>query len=302
MTKKLLNIALFLTIGLFALSCSNKWTYYTPTDADGKKVDGVSWAAESVTYAMTSDNAPIVVNINRAVANDEVTIDYQFTDLTGEDVFVGNTSGSVTFAKGEYQKSINVTYNYDLLAPGVDYIFNMIITNTSQSTPVAITTFEGVGKKLLEYEDYMDAAYDQYAVVDLNKMAFDYIDGAIIPVTDTPKLQKAKGTEDYYKLKFFNTVELEFQNMNTGSAATAIKVAKFTGYNEPLIVTSTAIQWNVVIDGDTYAFDYRFTYLSLSVTSKEIKSGDYIRQGGWLRKNGAYYYNSYNTYQWIDFV
>lgn len=311
--KRILNIGLLLIAVAFIASCSNKYTIYHPSGED------VSFNSDAVLGLANADQTPITVSIYRGLANSSISIPLSFKSYTIEEqtvynpeteqdetveVEVPNTcfalqTAQVALDVNEFSKDLQVTYDYSQLVPGVDYYFE-ISFDENIAGPAGFNTVVGNIKMKLEYEDYKNCSYDESAYVNLDKMAFDYITGPLVTeMADIPVvLQRAKGTTDYYKLICFGDMELEFQTVGG-----KLVIVKYDGYNDRVAtLNATYVIFSVTIGADTYNFSYYPSRITVSTTTdgKEIPTGAYFTFNGWIRKNGTYWPNSYNTYHWIN--
>ena len=247
--KRIINISLLFVLGaLFVSSCSNKIAIFHPYN------DNVSWEAENVTGPLTDANV-VPVKLVRGIANSELQVPYTFTDNSSSSAFGGNRTGSVTFAVGEYEKVINVEYEYTALTAGEVYSFTFAFDEDQIGHNVAAyTSYTYNGMMSLEYDEtipgnvyeleyyryrlYNSAAYGGYTA---------YVDGSLWNCTDSPKIIRAKGTQDYYLLKAFHG-QLEFRCVPPED----FYVDQYTGYNDHLTVwssNSNYYRWDFNING-----------------------------------------------------
>ena len=277
---------------LLVTSCASKWPEYKVVNED------VSWEAEGNTFSLDADQTPIVVNVVRGVATEAVSVPVTLTDDYG--VYTISAS-KVDFAAGEYRKSITLTYDYSTLTPGTEYTFTLALPE-SMAGAGCYFEYAGNGMMQLEYEDYLDIDYEVFWYVNLSAMAFTYRIGSVDEYLDatTAYLQKAKNTENYYKLVLFDeTAKVEFKN----NGDETISVAKYTGYNEPITVNTSSgrFVFTASAGGHTYTFTMRIANCGVYGGSEPlIHADEEIELEGWIQRDGSYYPNSYNTYQ--DFL
>ena len=287
--KYILGLALSV---LLVTSCASKWPYYTVTN------DDVTFEISGNTYSLNADETPIVIKIQRGVANEAVSIPLTLVDDYG----IYNLSTSkVDFAAGEYVKTVTLSYTYTGLIPGTEYTFTLKFPE-SQAGAGCFYEFDGNGMMQLEYEDYKTVEYEVFWYVDLSAMAFTYRVGSLNDDCDATdvKLMRAKNTKNYYKFCVFgvggNFTELEFKNNGDES----ISVAKYAGYNENVTVNTSTNRavYNASVAGSTYSFTTRVANCGVYGSGNvEIQSGDEIEMEGWIQRDGSYWPNSYNTYR-----
>ena len=289
MNMKLIKYGFGLLLSVLLVSCASKWPYYTVTNED------VSWESEGVGFGMDEAETPVVVTLQRGVANEALEVPITLVDEYG--VYSISTS-KVSFAAGEYQKDIIVSYDYSALVPGTEYIFQLKF-NENLAGPGSFSTYEGNGKMLLQYEDYTIGWYSGRWQVNAAATAFEWIDGPIIDDLDddTWILQRAKGTTAYYKMILYDKcAELEFKNPGDGSWV----FDKYAGYNDFVSKWSGGqADWTFVHKGTTWLFQTRQSRCEVSCSGEELQNGDYIELEGWTAKNGSWQGGGYNMY--IDY-
>ena len=291
MNMKLIKYGFGLLLSvLLVTSCASKWPTYTVTNED------VSWETDALGFGMDEAETPVVVQIQRGVANEALEVPISLKDEYG--VYTLSAS-KVNFAAGEYVKTITLTYDYSKLTPGVEYIFELSF-NDALAGAGSYSTCEGNGKMLLQYEDYMTGWYSGRWEVDLSIMAFAWVDGPIITDLDddTWILQRAKGTKAYYKMILWDELaEIEIKNPGDGS----LVFDKYSGYNDFVSKWSGGqFDWSFTHKGNAYVFQTRASRCEISCSGEELKSGDYIELEGWTAKNGSWLGGGYNMYQDFD--
>ena len=175
MNMKLIKYGFGLLLSvLLVTSCASKWPEYKVTNED------VSWNTDAFGFGMDEAETPIVVKLQRGVANEALEVPITLTDEHG----VYSVSPSkVSFAAGEYEKSVTLTYDYSALEPGVEYIFKLSF-NENLAGHGSFSVVEGNGKMLLQYEDYAAGYYSGRWEVNTAVMAFEWIDGPYVSDLD----------------------------------------------------------------------------------------------------------------------
>lgn len=285
MNMKLLKYGFGLLLSVLLVSCASKWPTYTVTNED------VSWESAGVGFGMDAAETPVVVTLQRGVANEALEVPITLVDENG--VYSISTS-KLSFAAGEYQKTITVSYDYTALVPGTEYIFQLKF-NENMAGAGSFSTFEGNGKMLLEYDDYKTGWYSGRWEVDLSIMAFAWVDGPLVDDLDSDEwiLQRA-GTTPYYKMVLYDELaELEFKNPGDGSWV----FDKYGGYNDFVTKWSGGqADWTFVHKGTTYLFQTRQSRSEISCSGEDLVGGDYIELEGWTAKNGSWLGGGYNMY------
>ncbi len=281
---KTLKYVLGVLISVVVLaSCETKWVYYTPTN------DDVSWESSGTTFALDAAETPIVIRLQRGVADKAISVPFTFNDPNG--VYTISTT-SLDFAVGEFVKEIELSYKYSSLVPGTEYTFDLEFDKDIVA-PAGWNTYEGNGMMKLEYEPYKKVSNYQYVY---NSDGWKYIKGCVFEDFKEAKgtLERAKGTTSYYRLTVFGGMVFEFKALNTGR----IEVKKYAGYNEKITMTSSGrANSNWTFGGAAYYFHiilgaYSDIYTNTSTSSRintvEIKSGNVFEVSGWWQKNGTY--------------
>lgn len=281
---KILKYGLGVLISVVMLaSCETKWVYYTPTN------DDVSWESSGTTFALDAAETPIVIRLQRGVADKAISVPFTFNDPNG--VYTISTT-SLDFAVGEFVKEIELSYKYSSLVPGTEYTFDLEFDKDIVA-PAGWNTYEGNGMMKLEYEPYKKVSNYQYVY---NSGGWKYIKGCVFEDFKEAKgtLERAKGTTSYYRLTVFGGMVLEFKALNTGR----IEVKKYAGYNEKITMTSTGrANSNWTVGGAAYYFQnllgnycsiYTNTSTSSRINTDVINSGNVFEVSGWFQKNGAY--------------
>ena len=287
MNMKLIKYGFGLLLSvLLVTSCASKWPEYKVTNED------VSWATDALGFSMDEAETPIVVTIQRGVANEALEVPISLKDDYG--VYTLSTS-KVSFAAGEYVKTISLGYDYSALTPGVEYIFELSF-NKDMAGAGCYSTCKGNGKMLLQYEDYKTGWYSGRWEVDPSIMAFAWIDGPYVSDLDSDEwiLQRAKSTTTYYKMILYDeSAYVEFKNPGDGS----IGCDKYTGYNDFATKwASLELDWDFTHKGNLYHQETRMNKSEISCSGEELVSGDYIELEGWNSKNGSWFSGGYNMY------
>lgn len=271
---------------LIVTSCASKWPEYKVTNED------VSWNTDAFGFGMDEAETPIVVKIQRGVANEALEVPITLTDEHG----VYSVSPSkVSFAAGEYEKTVTLTYDYSALVPGVEYIFQLSF-NENLAGHGSFSTIEGNGKMLLQYEDYKSGYYSGRWEVDLSIMNFVWIDGPYVSDLDSDEwiLQRAKGTTAYYKMILYDKkAYIELKNVGDGT----ILCDKYSGYNDFATKWSGGqLDWDFTHKGNAYHQETRMPRSEISCSGEELVAGDFIELEGWNSKNNSWFSGGYNMY------
>lgn len=271
---------------LFVTSCATKFPEYKVVNED------VSWQTDAFGFGMDADETPITIQIQRGVATEALEVPITLTDEYG--VYTLSTS-KVSFAAGEYSKTITLSYDYSALSPGVEYIFQLSF-NENLAGAGCFSTVEGNGKMLLEYEDYMTGWYSGRYEVNTAIMAFQWIDGPYVSDLDSDEWQllRAKETKNYYRMVLYDGLAyIEFKNPGDGSIA----CDKYAGYNDFASKWSAQeLDWDFTHKGNAYHQETRMNRSEISCSGEELQSGDYIELEGWNSKNSVWFSGGYNMY------
>jgi len=274
---------------LFVTSCETKFPEYKLVNED------VSWESEGVGFGMDEAETPVVVTIQRGDASEALNVPITLTDEEG--VYTISTT-NVSFAAGEYSKTVTLSYDYSSLVPGTEYIFTLSF-DEGLAGAGCFSTYTGNGKMLLQYEDYATGYYSGRWEVNLSIMAFAWVNGPLIEDLDSDEwtLQRAKGTTAYYKMILYDDLcPLEFKNPGDGT----VVFDKYTGYNDFVSKYSGGqADYTFTHKGNVYLFQTRIGNSEISCSDEELTSGDYIELEGWAAKNGSWLGGGYNMY--IDY-
>ncbi|MBP5391696.1 MAG: hypothetical protein J6Y40_06445 [Bacteroidales bacterium] len=271
---------------LIVTSCASKWPEYKVTNED------VSWNMDAFGFGMDEAETPVVVKLQRGVATEALEVPITLTDEHG----VYSVSPSkVSFAAGEYEKTVTLTYDYSALVPGVEYIFQLSF-NENLAGHGSFSTIEGNGKMLLQYEDYKSGYYSGRWEVDLSIMNFVWIDGPYVSDLDSDEwiLQRAKGTTAYYKMILYDKkAYIELKNVGDGT----ILCDKYSGYNDFATKWSGGqLDWDFTHKGNAYHQETRMPRSEISCSGEELVAGDFIELEGWNSKNNSWFSGGYNMY------
>ena len=292
MNMKLIKYGFGILLSVLLVSCASKWPTYTVTNED------VSWESEGVGFGMDEAETPVIVTLQRGVATEALEVPITLEDEHG--VYTLSTS-KVSFAAGEYQKTITVNYDYSSLVPGTEYIF-LLKFNENMAGHGCFSTFEGNGKMLLQYEDYMTGWYSGRWQVNAAATAFEWVDGPLVDDLDSDEwmLQRAKGTTAYYKMILYDEcAEFEFKNPGDGTMA----FDKYPGYNDFVSKYSGGqADWTFEHKGVTWLFQTRIAKGEIYCSSETLVSGDCIELEGWTAKNGSWLGGGYNMYVDYDIL
>lgn len=175
--KKVFSVSLLLSLVLMIASCSQPDFIYKPTNANV--------TMEKASGRFSLDGAPIVININRGVADEALSLPISFTDENGVYTISSNT---VEFEKGQYKSSVSLTYELSALKPVVEYPFTISFDNSSAS-PAGYSKFAGNAQMPLEYEEWGKASFIQCWV------------GSLLTAEQrTCTLERAKYTNNYFRM------------------------------------------------------------------------------------------------------
>lgn len=284
------GLGLLLSVMLLS-SCETKWPTYTTTNED------VTWELSSKTYSLQANETPIEINIQRGVATEALTVPITLTDP--HNVYTLSTN-NVSFAAGEFKKTITLTYSYAALVPGTEYTFDLNF-NKNLAGPACYSTMSGNGMMQLEYEDYSTLSPYAFYYVNATATAWDIRAGSLDENWDACKfiVQRAKGTTAYFKLvlKEGSTTACEIEFKDNGDES--ISMDKYAGYNEWATAWNAStrrLTYNAYVGGSTFFFTLRADNCSEDMT----KGAGYVEFEGWIQKDGAYWPNSYNTYRDYD--
>lgn len=315
--KKILNISLLLVLGVIIASCSNKTAMYTPTNED------VSFEVPTFGALATDEETPFTLKIQRGVAKEELNVPLTFTSYTieedaeGNKVKVNNTifalnPQAITFAAGEYTKTLSISYTYAEMEPGVDYYFD-IQFNNSIAGPAGFSELLGTVKMKLNYVDYLACDPWFYSARMGGYNHARLFEDLTMDVT----LQKAVGTDNYYKLRAWKDPDdpdnpdadlfaLEFQY---DADEDELIISSYPGYNDNLSTTSISgypcWYYTVNYKGTVYrGYPIKdYTYIDkTSGVAGQLVAGDEIDLMGWYYKVGSgYYAGGYTIYDFYVF-
>ena len=291
------NTTLDLTVGKdkieFKSVTVSDWTAEAEiTGIEAVRYPDLSWEYEMIDCDFVYTEEPLVIKIQRKLANKALEVPITFTD---ENNLFTVSIDTVKFAVGEFEKSVSISYTFLSLELGKDYSVSLAFAD-SLAGPGRYSNATLKGHRVLEYENYMSGTYQRFWYVNASITGWDWVDGACIPNLESTTiiLQRAKGTTDYYKLILFDgKAAIEFQD----NGDETITFRKFTGYNDFATRWNTSyrrLEWGVTINEDVYSFITRADNCSIQ---RNTDNSIGIEFEGWLQKNGIYYPNSYNNYQ-----
>lgn len=293
MNMKLIKYGFGLLLSvLIVTSCASKWPEYKVVNED------VSFANEGAGFGMDEAETPVIVKIQRGVANEALEVPITLTDEHG--VYTV-TPSKVSFAAGEFEKTVTVNYDYSKLEPGIEYIF-VLSFNDALAGHGCFSSYEGNGKMLLQYDDYQTGWYSGRWEVNTAVMAFQWVDGPFIDDLDddTWTLQRAKGTTAYYKMVLYDeNMFFEFKNPGDGT----LVFDKYPGYNDFVEKYSGGeADMSFTHKGNAYVFQQRPARCEIYCSSEDLTSGDCVELEGWVSKNGKWFGGGYNTYADYDIL
>lgn len=199
---KLLSVVGALAVVFALTSCNQDMmeTTYTP--------DNNNVTFEMSTASFNLEGQPIVIKINRGVANDAISIPLTLTDPTG--TFTINKN-SADFAAGEFSTEVQLSYNLEDLKPIVNYPFTLSFNEAD----MAIS-----GSSRLSANCQMPLVYKDWGKVSAYAGSFF---GYVPAEKRTWTIQLADFTSNYFKIKgFFGGEEdIEFNIQNGKGVITA---------------------------------------------------------------------------------
>ena len=199
---KLLSVVGALAVVFALTSCNQDMmeTTYTP--------DNNNVTFEMSTASFNLEGQPIVIKINRGVANDAISIPLTLTDPTG--TFTINKN-SADFAAGEFSTEVQLSYNLEDLKPIVNYPFTLSFNEAD----MAIS-----GSSRLSANCQMPLVYKDWGKVSAYAGSFF---GYVPAEKRTWTIQLADFTNNYFKIKgFFGGEEdIEFNIQNGKGVITA---------------------------------------------------------------------------------
>ena len=79
-------------------------------------------------------------------------------------------------------------------------------------------------------------------------------------------------------------------------------VDKYIGYNDAISYNPSTkeVQFTITEGGHTYEFTIRTT--KCEIPTGTINTDDVIQLEGWIKRDGAWYPNGYNTYQMLSAI
>lgn len=280
---------------LLVTSCATKFPDYKVVNED------VSWESSGQVYSLAPTEEPIVIKIQRGVADQAISVPFTLTDPEG--VFTPSAT-KVDFAVGEYTKTISLAYSYSSLVPGTEYNFNLAFADNLAGDG-CFSEFDGMGMMALEYEDYLDADYYYtyaYGPGRIYRMGpfLESLDGT--PVS----IKKAKGTNNYYKLTFLDgQVSIEFKAVCEEDGN--ISISKYSGYNDNLnAIAGGEYTFNYNNSDGVYLFEMQPAYCDLEndsgyLETPVIQAGDQLWIYTWIALNNAWINGGYGFYHVIIF-
>ena len=295
------NTTLDLTVGKdkieFKSVSVNDWTAEAEiTGIETVRYPDLSWEYEMIDCDFVYTEEPLVIKIQRKLANKALEVPITFTD---ENNLFTVSADTVKFAVGEFEKSVSVSYTYLDLDINKDYLFSLSFAD-SLAGPGRYSTATFKGSRILEYEDYLEGWYSGRWQVNASITAFEWLDGPIIDNldSDTWILQKAKGTDDYYKMIIWDGLaEIEFRNPGDGSFV----FTKSSSYNAWIQKwNGSQFDWSFNHKGTDYLFQTRTNHCEIYCSGKLLKSGDCIELEGWVAKGGVWQGQGYNMYNDFD--
>ena len=293
MNMKLIKYGFGLLLSvLIVTSCASKWPEYKVVNED------VSFAINGAGFGMDEAETPVIVKIQRGVATEALEVPVTLADEYG--VYTISPS-KVSFAAGEYEKTITVSYDYSKLTPGVEYVFTLAFNNALAGAG-SYYKYEGVGKMLLQYEDYQTGWYSGRWEVNAALTGFEWIDGPLVSDLDSDEwtLQRAKGTTSYYKMILYDeNMFFEFKNPGDGT----LVFDKYSGYNDFVYKYSGGeADMTFTHKGNVYEFQQRPANCEIYCSSEDLVSGDCVELEGWVSKNGTWFSHGYNCYADYDIL
>lgn len=283
------------SIELADISVSN-WEEAMISEIEAIRDPSLSWETENLSCEFTYDNNPITIKLERLVADNALVVPITLTDESG---LLSLDDATVSFAAGEFEKTVSVSYDYSQISIGGGYSFSLSF-DEELGGPGRYVTVACAGYKLLEYEDYREGYYSGRWQVDSEITHLEWVDGPIVDDLDSDIwiLQRAKGTTDYYKMILWDGLaEIEFRNPGDGT----FDFQKTFKYNEWVSKFSgDSFVWDIKHKGNSYQFDTRPARSEIVSHGQDFLPGDYIELEGWGVKNGTWLGYGHIMYQ--DFV
>ena len=154
---------------------------------------------------------------------------------------------------------------------------------------------------IYEYEDYKTITYKEFYYVNAGSTAFESRPGSVDENLDGTwaKLQKDRNDNSQYKLILFSgAASIEFHTGASGTDA-VMYVDKYIGYNDAISYdpSSKLVEFTITVNGHTYLFQIRTS--KCNIPTGTIVSGATLEIEGYVKKDGAWYPNGYNTYQML---
>ncbi len=204
---KLLSVVGALAV-VFALTSCNQdlmEATYTPDN------NNVTFEESTATYSL--EGQPIVVKINRGIANEAISIPLTLTDAHG--VYTMNKT-SADFAAGEYTTEVQLTYNVEDLKPVVNYAFTLSFNEADK----ALT-----GANKVTASCQMPLVYKDWGVMTGTAL---YAGSLMTAEQKSWKIQLADYTNNYFKIvgMYGSETDLEF-NIQEGAGVITAPAASY---------------------------------------------------------------------------
>ncbi|MBQ5802659.1 MAG: hypothetical protein IIW25_00330 [Bacteroidales bacterium] len=270
-TKALMSFVAAFALVFTISSCNQDLmeTTYTPQNND------VTFAAPSATYSL--EGQKLDVTLQRGVAKEDLSVNLTLNDPLGVYTLSTNT---VTFAAGEYEKTVSLTYDLNNLKPVIDYAFT-ISFNAADKAIAGYNEFKGSAQMPLEYEEVGTVNMKD------NK---GYVTGY------PHKLYLAKYTDNYYMIEDVAGSGLNFE-FNIVDGNINITAPKFSGISG-LIATGLKFPSPTVDLGlgpVTFWLDCDPNYIATALDENGLFTTGSIIQFDAIYQMGGKYYGWYKV-------
>ncbi|MBQ8646216.1 MAG: hypothetical protein IJ476_07605 [Bacteroidales bacterium] len=273
-TKALVSFVAAFALVFTISSCNQDLmeTIYTPQNND------VTFTLPSASFSL--EGQALNVTLQRGVAKEDLSVNLTLNDPLGVYTLSTNT---VTFAAGEYEKTVSLTYDVTNLKPVTNYAFT-ISFNAADKALAGFNEFKGSAQMPLEYEEV--------GTVNMRDNK-GY-------VTSYPhKLYLAKYTDNYYMIEDVAGSGLNFE-FNIVDGNINITAPKFSGISG-LIATGLRFPSPTVDLGlgpVTFWLDCDPNYIATALDENGLFTTGSIIQFDAIYQMGGSYYGWYK----IQFV
>lgn len=270
-TKALVSFVAAFALVFTISSCNQDLmeTIYTPQNND------VTFTLPSASFSL--EGQALNVTLQRGVAKEDLSVNLTLNDPLGVYTLSTNT---VTFAAGEYEKTVSLTYDITNLKPVTNYAFT-ISFNAADKAIAGYNEFKGSAQMPLEYEEV--------GTVNMRDNK-GY-------VTSYPhKLYLAKYTDNYYMIENVAGSGLNFE-FNIVDGNINITAPKFSGISG-LIATGLRFPSPTVdlgVGPVTFWFDCDPNYIATALDENGLFTTGSIIQFDAIYQMGGKYYGWYKV-------